>query len=200
VNYIIEEAFRDCTHLNSITLPFIGSKKDTTIDETAVFGSIFGYTSTSSSTPPSGATYQYDKGSGANRYYHYYIPASLSTVVITGGNNIPNRAFYNCYGLASITIPNSVTSIGDHAFWDCFALTSITIPNSVTSIGDFAFLTCIGLTSVTFQGTISSSGFNNSAFGGDLCSKFYATNATNGTPGTYLRASGSMSDSIWNKQ
>ena len=39
----------------------------------------------------------------------------------------------------SVTIPNSVTSIGDWAFASCSGLTSVTIPNSVTSIGDWAF-------------------------------------------------------------
>ena len=41
--------------------------------------------------------------------------------------------------LTSITIPNSVTSIGTGAFVDCTSLTSVTIPNSVTSIGHNAF-------------------------------------------------------------
>ena len=41
--------------------------------------------------------------------------------------------------LASITIPDSVTSIGDYAFDGCTSLTSITIPDSVTSIGEGAF-------------------------------------------------------------
>ncbi|MDY4745265.1 MAG: leucine-rich repeat domain-containing protein, partial [Bacteroidaceae bacterium] len=47
-----------------------------------------------------------------------------------------------CSGLTSVTIPNSVTSIGIHAFYGCSGLTSVTIPNSVTSIGDFAFSYC----------------------------------------------------------
>ena len=34
-------------------------------------------------------------------------------------------------------------SIGDHAFHECYGLTSITIPESVTSIGEFAFDSCI---------------------------------------------------------
>ena len=58
--------------------------------------------------------------------------------------------FTDCTGLTSVTIPNSVTSIGNYAFYDCTGLTSVTIPDSVTSIGDGAFLDCTGLTSSIF--------------------------------------------------
>ena len=37
----------------------------------------------------------------------------------------------------------------------CSGLTSVTIPNSVTSIGKYAFLGCTGLTSITFEGTMA---------------------------------------------
>ena len=57
--------------------------------------------------------------------------------------------------LKSITIPNSVTSIGELAFSHCNSLTSITIPNSVTSIGESAFQDCSSLKS--FNGKYASS-------------------------------------------
>ena len=53
--------------------------------------------------------------------------------------SIGSYAFFNCIGLTSVTIPNSVTSIGLRAFSECSGLTNVTIPNSVTSIGYEAF-------------------------------------------------------------
>ncbi|MDE7357383.1 MAG: leucine-rich repeat protein, partial [Bacteroidales bacterium] len=54
-----------------------------------------------------------------------------------------------CSGLTSITIPNSVTSIGAGAFNGCSGLSSITIGESVDTIGKSAFEYCRALTSVT---------------------------------------------------
>ena len=54
-------------------------------------------------------------------------------------------AFLSCSGLTSVTIPNSVTSIGAEAFRNCSGLTSVTIYDSVTSIGSYAFSGCDNL-------------------------------------------------------
>ncbi len=62
-------------------------------------------------------------------------------------------AFYDCTGLTSVTIPDSVTNIGNYVFYCCTGLTSVTIPDSVTSIGNSAFCDCTGLTSVYYTGT-----------------------------------------------
>ncbi|MBR1752743.1 MAG: leucine-rich repeat domain-containing protein, partial [Ruminococcus sp.] len=67
-------------------------------------------------------------------------------------------AFSDCTSLESITIPNSVTSIGEYAFSDCTSLTSITIPNSVTSIGEAAFFYCRSLKSITIPDSVTSIG------------------------------------------
>ncbi len=77
--------------------------------------------------------------------------------------SIGNYAFQYCTSLTSITIPNSVTTIGEYAFQKC-SFTSITIPNTVTSIGECAFYNCTGLTSVTIPGSVN--GIENSAFYG----------------------------------
>ena len=58
--------------------------------------------------------------------------------------------FEGVKGLTSVSIPNSVTSIGDNAFDNCDGLTSVTIGKSVTYIGNFAFQGC-NLTSLTIK-------------------------------------------------
>ena len=127
-------AFSGCSKLTSITLPFAGDSRN------SVYGNPFGYIFGTSSYSGGVATVQYYYWSTSpNTYDTYYIPSSLKSVTITGGN-IVYGAFYNCSGLTSITIGNSVTSIGNSAFSDCSGLTSITIPDSVTSIGDYAFV------------------------------------------------------------
>ena len=83
------------------------------------------------------------------------IPSTYNGLPVT---SIGRNAFYNCDGLTSITIPNSVTSIGSSAFQDCSSLTSITIPNSVTSIGEYAFRFCSSLTSITIGDSVTSIG------------------------------------------
>ena len=65
----------------------------------------------------------------------------------TGLTSIGYQAFKGC-SITSVTIPNSVTSIGQEAFYECSGLTSVTIGNSVTSIGWLAFASCPGLKKV----------------------------------------------------
>ena len=62
-------------------------------------------------------------------------------------------AFGGCSSLTSVTIGNSVTSIGNAAFENCSSLTSVTIPDSVTSIYYGAFGGCSSLTTVNYKGT-----------------------------------------------
>ena len=80
-----------------------------------------------------------------------YDTCLISVTIPNSVTSIGSSAFYGCTGLTSVTIPNNVTSIGDWAFDDCTGLTSITIPESVTSIGYYAFAYCTKLTSVVWN-------------------------------------------------
>ena len=172
VTSIGADAFRDCTSLTDVTIP---------VSVTSI-------------------------GADAFRDCSSLVGITLPSNVTTIGD----RAFFNCIKLTDITIPNSVTSIGYRAFSftalanitiesgdigicafaDCTSLTSLTIGNGVTSIDNYAFDDCTSLASVTFQGTIRSGDFSSSdSFPGDLRSKFFAVDASNGTPGTYTTAS-----------
>ena len=62
--------------------------------------------------------------------------------------SIGTKAFSNCLGFTSVSIPNSVESIAYGAFSGCSNLTSVIIPYSVTSISDYAFSGCISLADV----------------------------------------------------
>ena len=53
--------------------------------------------------------------------------------------------------MTSVSIPNSVNSIGNWAFAWCSGLTSVSIPNSVNSIGNYAFSDCSGLTTIFYN-------------------------------------------------
>ena len=72
--------------------------------------------------------------------------------------SIGDSAFSGCRSLTDITIPDSVTSIGCEAFYNCSSLTNITIPDGVTSIGDGAFSCCRSLTDITIPDSVTSIG------------------------------------------
>ena len=87
-----------------------------------------------------------------------------SVTIPNSVTSIGINAFSGCSGLTSVTIPYSVTNIERGAFQNCIGLTSVTIPNRVDRIVSYAFKGCSGLTSVTIPNSVTN--IDNQAFSG----------------------------------
>ena len=151
VTNIGEGVFGGCRSLESITIPFVGGSANAiTAAGDTLFGYIFGRSSYAGGTAVR-------QSYGSSSPYTYYVPSSLRSVIVTGGN-ILRGAFNNCAMLTSVIMETGVTSIGEYAFSGCSGLTSVIISDSVTSIGNLAFQNCTGLTSVNIGNGVTSIG------------------------------------------
>ena len=156
VNKIDSMAFHNCTSLTNITIP----------DNVTTIGS-FSFcncTSLTNITIPDNVT---TIGNSAFEncpltnvicptFSISHLPKNnLENIIISSGNTIDKNTFSGCDNLTSVTIGDSVTSIGTSAFSNCDNLTSVTIGDSVTFIGNSAFSGCNKLTSVTIPDSIT---------------------------------------------
>jgi len=171
VTSIGQQAFGFCTNLTSVNIPdsvfYIGQD---------AFYNTAWWNNLVDQSKPVGVVYV---GKIAI-YYHGTMPANTSIVFLDDTKGILYSFF-----------PYLFSS-------DNTDLVSVTIPDSVISIGHYAFYRCANLTSVTFQGTITSDNFGSySSFRGDLRTKYFAAG---GGIGTYKTTAPVSSDAVWVKQ
>ncbi|MGM9554591.1 MAG: leucine-rich repeat domain-containing protein [Faecousia sp.] len=99
------------------------------------------YSETDIAYPAEGGNLYFDKATGTitdcdDSVTGANIPAEIDGVAVTG---IGDSAFWCCYNLGCVSIPDSVTSIGGDAFAECYKLAYVNLPDSVERIGSGAF-------------------------------------------------------------
>ena len=93
---------------------------------------------------------------------YYYVNLNPTITVPSSYNGKPiirieSYAFY-MLPASSITLPDTIESIGDYAFAGCAQLTKINIPNGVKEIGKYAFSYTTKLTTITIPDSVTSIG------------------------------------------
>ena len=132
--------------------------------------SVIGYTGSSTTLNiPSTIIYSSTTYSVTSIGVSAFQSSSLQSITIPNSvTSIGDSAFYLCTSLQSITFgqASQLITIGNLTFYICSSLQSITIPNSVTSIGNLAFYKCTNLQNIIFPQNsqlinIGSSAFSN---------------------------------------
>lgn len=139
-------------------------------------------------------------GSGAMTNYTSSSPApwnsyktSILTISIANTiTSIGNYAFAQCRRIISVSIGTGVTSIGSYAFSGCTLLSGVTTPNGVTTIGEAAFYNCSNLSYVSIPSSVTSLG--SQAFYG--CTKLTSISIPNSVTklGTYTLSGSGIVD------
>lgn len=137
LSYIEEGCLSGCSNLVTLNVPFIGYNTNSSGNNAYYYtiGHYFG-------------TGGYANSYAAFQYRNYYIPNSLTSVIVDGTANlnaITAYAFANMKSLTSVDFKtNNIASINAHAFDGCENLRNFTYGagTSFTTINDYAFNNC----------------------------------------------------------
>lgn len=89
----------------------------------------------------------------------YQFGRNIHSVTIPQSvTSIGDYAFSRCEKMDSLTINDAATSIGSWAFDECYKLTTLSLGKNITTIGDYAFLDCHTLDNVTIPPSVTSIG------------------------------------------
>ena len=169
LKYIGENAFADCTKLNTVELPandiviedfaFYGTgnlrninlSKVTSVGHYAFYGSAVKDVDLSSATEIGiGAFYQCTSlsslvlGNNVSVSEYAFAESSVKTVSLNGDAKLTEGAFYGCTALTSFDFEDVTGTIPAYAFYGCTSLTEIVAPK-ITEIEESAFSDCYAL-------------------------------------------------------
>jgi len=186
VTTIGNEAFRTCTSLSSVAIPH----SVTVIGKNAFLG-CSALTAVHITDLTAWCRVQFNDDTYSNPLiyaHHLYLNGEeIHDLVIPDGVTTLVYTFTACYGLTSVTIPNSLTTIEDYTFHDCPNMTKVTLNSNavasrqysdhpsfnylfgnqvteyvigedVTTIGDHAFENCTNVTAITIPYSVTTIG------------------------------------------
>ena len=89
----------------------------------------------------------------------YQFGRNIHSVTIPQSvTSIGDYTFSHCEKMDSLTINDAATSIGSWAFDECYKLTTLSLGKNITTIGNYAFLDCHTLANVTIPPSVTSIG------------------------------------------
>ena len=89
---------------------------------------------------------------------------SLKALTVTSGTEIEAEVLANAKLLETVTLADTIASIGDGAFSGCVSLKSFVLPTATVKIGNNVFYGCAAMTAVTLHSEVN--GIGNNAFYG----------------------------------
>lgn len=110
---------------------------------------------------------QGEMDSGNHAPWYDYNKTCTAVVIEKGITSIGYGAFSGFSLMHTISVPDTVTSIGGYAFYNCRNLTRVPLHKGVTDIQRYAFQNCSGFTEVTIPSGVTVIGYG--AFSG--CTK-----------------------------
>ncbi len=149
VTKISKNAFRNCSNLVKLTIPFIGEKRVNPTDNFQyTLGYIFGevlFEGTVATTQYYVETYMSESVAKT-----YYIPSSLKEVYVTDSTYLPEGSFAACTNIEKVVLANTFQTIGGAAFYGDTSLTDLILGDNITYFAWSPLYNCTGLVNISF--------------------------------------------------